>query len=254
MSSHRRPRRARRAGAVPEHAHAPAWRAGGVRSATDLRRGGEPLRALRPRAQEGQHPGTHGLPLIGGGRLERRHEPGRAWRAGERASGWPGSWRRRSGRSRTIASARRRRGRHRAAAPRGGATSPRWRSTAGTVPGTGAPISTTARRSGPRTSEECRIDSIAQSWSVISEADDPSAGCRRCAPSRSTWWTGRLASSAAHPAVRPATADPGYIKGYLPGVRENGAQYTHAALWAVLARAVAGTARGRWSSSRCSIR
>ena len=34
--------------------------------------------------------------------------------------------------------------------------------------------------------------------------------------------------------------DPGYIKGYLPGVRENGAQYTHAALWAVLATALAG--------------
>jgi cyclic beta-1,2-glucan synthetase len=34
--------------------------------------------------------------------------------------------------------------------------------------------------------------------------------------------------------------DPGYIKGYLPGVRENGAQYTHAALWSVLATALAG--------------
>ena len=44
--------------------------------------------------------------------------------------------------------------------------------------------------------------------------------------------------------------DPGYIKGYLPGVRENGAQYTHAALWAVLATPCRAMATGPSSSSR----
>ena len=44
--------------------------------------------------------------------------------------------------------------------------------------------------------------------------------------------------------------DPGYIQGYLPGVRENGAQYTHAALWAVLATALRVKATGRCTSTR----
>ena len=44
--------------------------------------------------------------------------------------------------------------------------------------------------------------------------------------------------------------DPGYIKGYLPGVRENGAQYTHAALWAVLATALRATVTARSSCTR----
>ena len=45
--------------------------------------------------------------------------------------------------------------------------------------------------------------------------------------------------------------DPGYIKGYVPGVRENGGQYTHAALWTVLAFARMGDGDERRSSSRC---
>ncbi len=50
--------------------------------------------------------------------------------------------------------------------------------------------------------------------------------------------------------------DPGYIKGYLPGVRENGAQYTHAALWAVQATALMGGAMviAPSSCTKCSIR
>ena len=51
---------------------------------------------------------------------------------------------------------------------------------------------------------------------------------------------GRPTDDAADSAVRQDEKDPGYIKGYLPGVRENGAQYTHAALWAVLATALQG--------------
>ena len=53
-----------------------------------------------------------------------------------------------------------------------------------------------------------------------------------------------------HPAVRPAlrqvTVKPGYVKGYVPGVRENGGQYTHAAVWAVMAFAAAGDAERAW--------
>ena len=57
------------------------------------------------------------------------------------------------------------------------------------------------------------------------------------------------------PPFDKTTHDPGYIKGYLPGVRENGAQYTHAALWAVLATAMQRRWRPRVrSSSRCSTR
>jgi cyclic beta-1,2-glucan synthetase len=93
---------------------------------------------------------------------------------------------------------------------------------------------------GSALSDECRIDSIAQSWSVISGAGDPT---RRAAAMRSLERhlvrddVGILLLT---PPFDHMAHDPGYIKGYLPGVRENGAQYTHAALWAVLATAMAG--------------
>ena len=91
---------------------------------------------------------------------------------------------------------------------------------------------------GSATSDEYRIDSIAQSWSVISAADDPE---RRTVAMRSleehlVRGDERLLLLLTPPFDR-TEHDPGYIKGYFPGVRENGAQYTHAALWAVLATA-----------------
>ncbi|HET6578770.1 MAG TPA: glucoamylase family protein, partial [Gemmatimonadales bacterium] len=95
---------------------------------------------------------------------------------------------------------------------------------------------------GSAASEECRIDSIAQSWSVISGAGDPT---RRAAAMRSL--EEHLVREDARlvllltPPFDETPKDPGYIKGYLPGVRENGAQYTHAALWAVLATALEGS-------------
>ena len=95
---------------------------------------------------------------------------------------------------------------------------------------------------GSAASDECRIDSIAQSWSVISGAGAAGApGRRRCARSSSTWCgeDARLLMLLTPPFDK-TPHDPGYIKGYLPGVRENGAQYTHAALWAVLATALRG--------------
>jgi cyclic beta-1,2-glucan synthetase len=89
--------------------------------------------------------------------------------------------------------------------------------------------------------DECRIDSIAQSWSVISGAGDP---VRRSQAMRSLerhllWQDARILPLLTPPFDK-TSKDPGYIKGYLPGVRENGAQYTHAALWAVLATALEG--------------
>ena len=94
---------------------------------------------------------------------------------------------------------------------------------------------------GSHVNNECQIDSIAQSWSVISNAGDPS---RRTIAMESL--QRRLVREDARlimlltPSFDRGTHDPGYIQGYLPGVRENGAQYTHAALWAVLATALQG--------------
>ncbi|HEX3274490.1 MAG TPA: glucoamylase family protein [Gemmatimonadales bacterium] len=94
---------------------------------------------------------------------------------------------------------------------------------------------------GSARSDECRIDSIAQSWSVISGAGDPA---RQAQAMRSLERYLVRNDVRVLPLLTPpfdhTPNDPGYIKGYLPGVRENGAQYTHAALWAVLATALQG--------------
>jgi cyclic beta-1,2-glucan synthetase len=94
---------------------------------------------------------------------------------------------------------------------------------------------------GSHVNNECQIDSIAQSWSVISGAGDEQR--RRIAMDslqhRLVREDARLLMLLSPPFDR-GTHDPGYIQGYLPGVRENGAQYTHAALWAVLATALQG--------------
>jgi cyclic beta-1,2-glucan synthetase len=94
---------------------------------------------------------------------------------------------------------------------------------------------------GSRTSDECKIDSIAQSWSVISGAGNPERA-RIAMQSLNKYLVrddARLIMLLTPPFDK-TTHDPGYIQGYLPGVRENGAQYTHAALWAVLATALQG--------------
>ena len=94
---------------------------------------------------------------------------------------------------------------------------------------------------GSRTSDECKIDSIAQSWSVISGAGNPDR-TRIAMQSLNKHLVREDARIIAllTPPFDKTTHDPGYIQGYLPGVRENGAQYTHAALWAVLATALQG--------------
>jgi cyclic beta-1,2-glucan synthetase len=94
---------------------------------------------------------------------------------------------------------------------------------------------------------ECRIDSIAQSWSVLSgaggaersraamEALDRHLVCREDALVKLL-----------DPPFDKSASNPGYIKGYVPGVRENGGQYTHAAIWAAMAFAELGDSRRAW--------
>jgi cyclic beta-1,2-glucan synthetase len=94
---------------------------------------------------------------------------------------------------------------------------------------------------GSAGNEECRIDSIAQSWSVIAHAGSAER-TTQAMESLGRYLVRRDAQLILllTPAFDRMPHDPGYIMGYLPGVRENGAQYTHAALWAVLATAMRG--------------
>lgn len=100
---------------------------------------------------------------------------------------------------------------------------------------------------GSSSNPECQIDSIAQSWSVLSNAGDPERS--------------RMAMEALDerlvrrehgliqlldPPFDKSELNPGYIQGYVPGVRENGGQYTHAAIWAAMAFARMGDKRRAW--------
>ena len=88
---------------------------------------------------------------------------------------------------------------------------------------------------------ECRIDSIAQSWGVISGAAEPKRAARAMAAVEEYLVRrGQELVLLFTPPFDRAPVDPGYIKGYPPGVRENGGQYTHAAIWAVMAFAALG--------------
>ena len=100
---------------------------------------------------------------------------------------------------------------------------------------------------GSASNVECQIDSVAQSWSVLSGAGDPKRS--------------RLAMNAVDerlvrrdhaliqlldPPFDRSDLDPGYIKGYAPGVRENGGQYTHGAIWSAMAFAAMGDRKRAW--------
>jgi cyclic beta-1,2-glucan synthetase len=94
---------------------------------------------------------------------------------------------------------------------------------------------------GTAINTECRIDSIAQSWGVISGAADPQRA-RRAMHSVHDYLIrhGDDLVLLFTPPFDKTPLDPGYIKGYLPGVRENGGQYTHAAIWSIIAYAMLG--------------
>jgi len=94
---------------------------------------------------------------------------------------------------------------------------------------------------GSAANDECRIDSIAQSWAVISGAANPErAVFAMAAVERELIRPQDGVALLFTPPFDKTPLDPGYIKGYPPGVRENGGQYTHAALWSVLALAKLG--------------
>ena len=100
---------------------------------------------------------------------------------------------------------------------------------------------------GSAENTECQIDSISQSWAVISGAGEPPRARQAMAAVDQ-----RLVRRAAKliqlldPPFDISDLEPGYIKGYVPGVRENGGQYTHAAIWATMAFAMLGDRERAW--------
>ncbi|MCG6118212.1 MAG: cyclic beta 1-2 glucan synthetase [Aquimonas sp.] len=104
---------------------------------------------------------------------------------------------------------------------------------------------------GSASSDECRIDSISQSWSVLSGAADE-ARARQAMESLHAHLVRADAGliQLLHPPFDRTEKDPGYIRGYVPGVRENGGQYTHAAVWAAMAFARLGDRERAWQLAR----
>ncbi|MDB6036864.1 MAG: Cellobiose phosphorylase [Verrucomicrobiales bacterium] len=100
---------------------------------------------------------------------------------------------------------------------------------------------------GSKTNPECQIDSLPQSWSVISGAGEPSRS-REAMQSVSERLVRRGSGliQLFDPPFDKSSLNPGYIKGYIPGVRENGGQYTHGAIWTVMAFALMGKSERAW--------
>lgn len=100
---------------------------------------------------------------------------------------------------------------------------------------------------GAAVNSECQIDSLPQSWSVLSGAGNTKRS-RQAMQSVDERLVRRAEGliQLFDPPFDKSSVDPGYIKGYLPGVRENGGQYTHAAVWTVMAFAKLGDAERAW--------
>ncbi|RPJ39332.1 MAG: cyclic beta 1-2 glucan synthetase, partial [Planctomycetaceae bacterium] len=100
---------------------------------------------------------------------------------------------------------------------------------------------------GSQTNPECQIDSLPQSWSVISGAGDPPRS-RQAMQSVDQHLVRRDAGliQLFDPPFDKSPLNPGYIKGYIPGVRENGGQYTHGAIWTAMAFALMGENERAW--------
>jgi cyclic beta-1,2-glucan synthetase len=104
---------------------------------------------------------------------------------------------------------------------------------------------------GSHANAECRIDLIAQAWSVLSGASQP----RYTQAAMAAVQTELVDADAGllrllHPPFAQSMPNPGYIQAYPPGVRENGGQYAHAAVWALMAQAELGDSAGAWRSWR----
>jgi cellobiose phosphorylase len=105
---------------------------------------------------------------------------------------------------------------------------------------------------GSAANDECQIDSLSQSWAVLSGAADP-ARARQAMDSveRRLVRRGERLIQLFDPPFDRSALQPGYIRGYVPGVRENGGQYTHGAIWAVMAFAELGETERAWEL--CSL-
>ena len=100
---------------------------------------------------------------------------------------------------------------------------------------------------GSATNPECQIDSVAQSWSVLSGAGDTlRSRTAMDAVDRRLVRRDSALIQLLDPPFDKSELNPGYIKGYVPGVRENGGQYTHAAIWAAMAFAALGERQRAW--------
>ena len=102
---------------------------------------------------------------------------------------------------------------------------------------------------GSAANEECRIDLIAQAWSVLSGASSPLYTDLAMAAVKQQLTDGpagllRLLT----PPLQNSPDNPGYIQAYPPGVRENGGQYAHGAVWALMAQALTGDHEAAWRS------
>ncbi|MGZ3773900.1 MAG: GH36-type glycosyl hydrolase domain-containing protein [Pseudobdellovibrionaceae bacterium] len=94
---------------------------------------------------------------------------------------------------------------------------------------------------GSSINDECKIDSLSQSWSVLSKAGDSVRQKEAMSMVlQNLVHTDKNLVLLLTPPFDKTTLNPGYIKGYVPGVRENGGQYVHAALWVVMAFAELG--------------
>jgi cyclic beta-1,2-glucan synthetase len=100
---------------------------------------------------------------------------------------------------------------------------------------------------GSQSNLECQIDSLPQSWSVLSGAGDPKRArqAMQAVEERLVRNKAKLIQLLDPPFDR-SVPSPGYIQGYVPGIRENGGQYTHAAIWVVMARALLGDNDRAW--------
>ncbi|HLO59796.1 MAG TPA: glucoamylase family protein [Bacteroidales bacterium] len=104
---------------------------------------------------------------------------------------------------------------------------------------------------GSAENDECRIDSISQSWAVLSGAGDTS---RRFRAMESAFEKlvrrDKSLVQLLDPPFDKSEMNPGYIKGYVPGVRENGGQYTHAAIWLAMAFSKLGDSEKAWEIAK----
>jgi cellobiose phosphorylase len=100
---------------------------------------------------------------------------------------------------------------------------------------------------GSQTNPECQIDSLPQSWSILSGAGEPSHSrqAMQSVDKRLVRRDSKLIQLF-DPPFDKSSLEPGYIKGYIPGVRENGGQYTHGAIWTAMAFALLGENDRAW--------